>query len=162
MFEQKKLMDVLLFGCNFSLSAHIQHFETAAGDISSCLASDGTPPRVEISSNIPQQKQKDYSLLEFFNVGINNKLSLLEIGILVCGELYLLSKYAWIPGYFLECFRSKKSQLARVGLGWQTRADAVFRSPDPRQLIKKVPEQLGQYIPSHYHDLGILKTGIWQ
>ena len=85
MFEQKKLMDVLLFGCNFSLSAHIQHFETAAGDISSCFrASDGTPPRVEISSNIPQQKQKDYSLLEFFNVGINNKLSPLEIGIPVC------------------------------------------------------------------------------
>ena len=56
MFEQKKLMDVLLFGCNFSLSAHIQHFETAAGDISSCFrASDGTPARVEIS-NIPQIK----------------------------------------------------------------------------------------------------------
>ena len=72
------------------------------------------------------------------------------------------AKYACIPGYFLECFRSKKSLLARVGLGWQTRADAVFRSPDPRQLIKKVPAQLGQYIPSHYHDLGILKTGIWQ
>ena len=94
MFEQKKLMDVLLFGCNFSLSAHIQHFETAAGDISSCFrASDGTPARVEISSNIPQQKQKDYSLLEFFNFGINNKLSPLEIGILVC---------VWNPIYYLN------------------------------------------------------------
>ena len=69
MFEQKKLMDVLLFGCNFSLSAHIQHFETAAGDISSCFrTSDGTPPRVELSSNNPQIKTEGLFIIRVLQI----------------------------------------------------------------------------------------------
>ena len=55
----------------------------------------------------------------------------------------LLKYFVFLPGTW-NAFEARNP--CWRGLGWQTRADAVFRCPDPRQLIKKVPAQLGQYI----------------
>ena len=162
MFEQKKLMDVLLFGCNFSLSAHIQHFETAAADISSCFRRHTSTRQNLLQHSLTKtgglfiirvlqfwhQQQIDstwnWDICLFF---ANNLVKYFVFMTKFGNPIYYLN----IPGFLdtswdLECFRSKKSLLARVGLGWQTRADPVFRCPEPRQLIKKVPAQLGQYI----------------
>ena len=113
-----------IFLCLHTFSISRQLLETSAP------ASDGTPARVEISSNIPYQKQEDYSLLEFFNFGINNKLTPLEIGIVFCKqpckifcihdkiwEPYFLSKHPWVPGYFLGPGMLSKQEIP-VGEGW--------------------------------------------
>lgn len=137
--------------CLHTFSISRQLLETSAS------ASDGTPARVEIS-NIPEQKQEGTRVIQFWH-----QQQIVKYFVLMTGNpIYYLN----MPGFLDTSWNAFEARNpCWRGLGWQTRADAVSRCPDPRQLIKKVPAQLGQYIlyiPSHYHDLGILKTGSWQ
>ena len=131
MFEQKKLMDVLLFDCNFSLSAHIQHFETAAADISSCFRRHtGTRQNLLQHSLTKTGGLFIIRVLQFWHqqqidstwnwdtcVFFANNLVKYFVFMTKFGNSI---SYLNIPGFLdtswdLECFRSKKSLR---GLGW--------------------------------------------
>ena len=149
MFEQKKLMDVLLFGCNFSLSAHIQHFETAAGDISSCFRRHTSTRRNLLQHSLTKTGRLFIiRVLQFWHQQKNDSTWNWDTCLFFANNLVkyfvFMTKfgnpisYLNIPEFLdtswdLECFRSKKSLLARVGLvdklgqtlcsGVQTRAN---------------------------------------
>ena len=130
MFEQKKLMDVLLFDCNFSLSAHIQHFETAAADVSSCFRRHTSTRRNLLQHSLTKtgglfiirvlqfwhQQQIDSTWNWDLCVFCKQPCKIFCIHDKIW-EPYFLSKHPWVPGYFLGPGMLSKQEIP-VGEGW--------------------------------------------